>query len=98
MMKLRADDEPEKPPAGGRRLGNMYTTNQKNKSIGSGLRSTLLRISLPVLTLGGTSSDGACSLGGALGMGWDCRSVRAGVEDEVDDKEEEEDDGEEDGG
>lgn len=63
-----------------------------------GLRATL-RIFLPVLTLGGTSSDGACSLGRGLGMGWDCRSVRAGVEDDVDDKEEEEeDDGEEDGG
>lgn len=63
-----------------------------------GLRSTL-RVSLPVLTLGGTSSDGTCSLGVGLGRGWGCGSVRAGVEDDVDDKEEEEDDdGEEDGG
>lgn len=35
---------------------------------------------LPVLTLGGTSSEGAGS--GGLGWGWDCGSVRAGVDDE----------------
>lgn len=39
-------------------------------------------LSLPVLTLGGTSSEGACSWD--LGWGWDCGSVRAGVDDEED--------------
>lgn len=48
---------------------------------------------LPVLTLGGTSSEGASSWGEGLGWGWGCGSVRAGV---VDDDEEE--DGDEDGG
>ncbi len=43
----------------------------------------------PVLTLGGTSSEGASSWGEGLSWGWGCESVRAGVDDE----EEGEDDG-----
>lgn len=39
---------------------------------------------LPVLTLGGTSADGAGSWGEGLGWGWGCGSVRAGVDDEED--------------
>lgn len=54
--------------------------------------SLLYRVSLPVLTLGGTSSEGAFSLGEGLGWGWGCGSVRAGVDDD------DVDEGDEDGG
>lgn len=60
--------------------------NRKLCEVSNDCSQTALKVFLPVLTLGGTSSEGAGSLGEGLGWEWDCGSVRAGVDDADDDE------------
>lgn len=65
-------------------VGNNY------RRLSYSTNATTLGFFLLVLTLGGTSAEGAGSWG--LGWGWGCGSVRAGVDDE-DDSGDDDDDG-----